>query len=156
MNIQTRIQTATDTLPFAKTGSKAGRIGMLGWIALVLAVPMIVAVAVALNHDGSAKDSPATVHATGKVEPLIGPEEQAFIDHLRLARVPSVAPAPVVESTFEPLVGPEEQAFIDQMHRAPMGPVVSAGRVSAAVPRFVAFEGRIDRCALARLRCGLR
>jgi hypothetical protein len=69
-----------------------------------------------LQFNTSPAKGRARVHAAGAVQPLIGPEEQPFINRMRLVRLAGAGRSVSVASTPAPLVGPEERLFIDRCH----------------------------------------
>lgn len=154
MDIQTKLHTADHSVAISKHTRRTAR----RWL-FPLAVVAMAALAVVgldqLHSDKSPAKGPATVHAAGASEPMIGPEEQAFINRVRLARIASVGGrVPIVSSPSEPLIDQVEQAFIDQMRHLRLA---AAGGVSARFAPLVGPDEKafIDRCALVQIRCGL-
>ena len=105
--------------------------------AVVVAGGLVVG-ALALRDSGP-REATETPSAGGvSAQPLIVPEEQAFIDRVRVS---GSGEAAVVSSGVEPLIVPEEQAFIDRVRVSGSGEaaVVSSGVEALIVPEEQAF-----------------
>lgn len=145
MNTQYKSRTTTEpiSVPTISTVLGASR-APRWWVPLGAAV--LIAVAVASSHEFRSAESAtakqgATVHAANAV-PLIGPEEQAFIDRVRHTQVASVGGRVAIKpSKAEPLVGPEEQAYINRVRHAPVGSISSTAVVApSTVQRLIGPE----------------
>jgi hypothetical protein len=114
MNLHTKIHTTT--LPMFARPSRSVVARWIGPIALLaVAVTAVVGLSqLRASTDPPSKNPAAGVHNSSKVEPLLSPEEKAFIDRIHRGPIAPVAGSVALQaSTFEPLVIPEEQAFID-------------------------------------------
>ncbi len=122
MNTHYRFRTITDASSVPNIGKVFGARRALRWLVALGAAVMIAVGVMSLDEFGatgtaSVKGS-ATVRAVNAV-PLISPEEQAFIDRVRHARIDSVGGRVALKPTnAAPLIGPEEQAFIDRVRHA--------------------------------------
>ncbi len=115
---------ATSTVPTLHRPAKGSHAAR--WIGPAAMAAFAVAALVGFNQlrstdDATEANSPAIEGTTSELQPLIGTEEQAFIDGSQVSAARSVVSAGV-----EPLIGVEEQAFIDgsQVRVASLAPVV--------------------------------
>jgi hypothetical protein len=113
MNLQTKIHTTTDETWFP-TMARSFRGVAARWLVPIALVVVAGTGIVGLNQLGASSRKPVTaVHPASNFEPLLIPEEQAFIDRIRQPLSSVAANLALQASTFEPLVISEEQAFID-------------------------------------------
>jgi hypothetical protein len=115
MNLQAKLHSSARTMSVPSTSRKQV---LVRWTAASVLAGVVAVGIVGLNSLPSGAGAPAKgpAHHT-RAEPLLTPEEKAFIDRVRRGPIASIAGRVALRpSRFVPLVVPEEQAFIDGVY----------------------------------------